>query len=132
MGASPIQRINVEGVARLPSFSHATVADGFVHVSGVLGTQEGTLNLVSGIGDQTRRALGNLRAVLAAAGATAADVVKVNVYLVDQADFPAMNAAYDEFFGATHVPARATVGVQWLAMGALVEIDCLARTDVTA
>jgi 2-iminobutanoate/2-iminopropanoate deaminase len=69
----------------------------------------------------------NLAAVLATEGATLAHVVKTTVFLRHIEDFPAMNAVYAEVFGE-HRPARATVGVAGLPMGALVEIEAWAYT----
>jgi 2-iminobutanoate/2-iminopropanoate deaminase len=68
----------------------------------------------------------NLGAVLAAAGATWADVVKTTVYLVDLADFPTVNELYGQHLGSAR-PARSTVQVAALPRGALVEIDAIAR-----
>ncbi len=78
-----------------------------------------------GVPEQTRQVLANLAAVLATEGATLAHVVKTTVYLRHIDDFAAMNAVYAEVFG-DHRPARATVGVAGLPMGALVEIDAWA------
>lgn len=75
---------------------------------------------------QTMRVFDNLAAVLAAAGLSLDHVVKCNVYLVDMADFAAMNAAYGQRFSAPF-PARTTVAVAALPLGARVEIECLAR-----
>jgi len=74
---------------------------------------------------QTRRVLDNLAAVLAAAGASLADVVKTTVYLADMNDFSAMNAIYAEYF-AESPPARATVEVARLPKDVRVEIDAIA------
>lgn len=74
---------------------------------------------------QTALVCNNLAAVLAAVGATLAQVAKTTVYLKDMNDFPAMNAAYAEAFG-THTPARATVEVARLPKDAKVEIDAVA------
>jgi len=75
---------------------------------------------------QTRRVLANLRAVLEAGGASLRDVVKTTVFLADlAADFAAMNAVYGEVF-AGHAPARSTVGVAALPLGARVEIEAIA------
>jgi 2-iminobutanoate/2-iminopropanoate deaminase len=75
---------------------------------------------------QTRRVLANLRAVLEAGGASLRDVVKTTVFLTDLAgDFGAMNAVYAEVF-AGHAPARSTVGVAALPLGARVEIEAVA------
>ena len=78
-----------------------------------------------GVPEQTRQVLANLAAVLATEGATLAQVVKTTVYLRHIEDFTAMNAVYAEVFGESR-PARATVGVAGLPMGALVEIDAWA------
>jgi 2-iminobutanoate/2-iminopropanoate deaminase len=74
---------------------------------------------------QTRQALANLGAVLAAAGATYANVVKTTVFLQRMGDFPAFNAAYGERF-SSDPPARSTVEVAKLPLGALVEIEAIA------
>ncbi|MFN8110961.1 MAG: Rid family detoxifying hydrolase [Thermoleophilia bacterium] len=74
---------------------------------------------------QTARCLTNIRVILEAAGAGMADVAKTTVFLVDMADFAAMNAVYAEAF-AGHAPARATIGVAALPLGARVEIEAVA------
>ena len=121
------QRINVRGVGRLPAFSHATIAGDLIFVSGVLGTKPHSAELAAGgTGGQTRQALENVRAILAAAGADFTDLVKVNVFLTDMGTFDEMNAAYVALIGEAP-PARITVGCTALALGAAVEIDCIAR-----
>mgnify|MGYP002623426991 FL=1 len=79
-----------------------------------------------GVGDQTHQCFDNLFAVLADGGLGADDVVKVNVYLTDMGDFAEMNEAYATRFTAPP-PARTTVGVAALPMGARVEIELVAR-----
>ena len=79
-----------------------------------------------GVDDQTHQCFDNLFAVLADGGLGPDDVVKVNVYLTDMNDFAAMNAAYTTRFSAPP-PARTTVGVAALPMGARVEIELVAR-----
>jgi 2-iminobutanoate/2-iminopropanoate deaminase len=84
--------------------------------------------LITGdVAAQTHRVFDNLAAVLAAAGLSLADVVKCNVYLTDMADFAAMNGAYATRLTAPY-PARTTVAVAGLPLGARVEIDCVARS----
>ena len=78
-----------------------------------------------GVGDQTRRVLDNLTAVLSAAGASLADVVKTTIYLQSMDDFATVNAVYGERF-VHEPPARATVQAAKLPRGALVEIDAIA------
>lgn len=79
-----------------------------------------------GVGDQTHQCFDNLFAVLADGGLGSDDVVKVNVYLTDMADFEEMNAAYVTRFQAPP-PARTTVGVAGLPMNARVEIELVAK-----
>ncbi len=120
------QMINAEAVGRLPAFSHAAVAGDFIFVSGTLGTKSRSFDLAEGgTGPQTRQTLRNIGAILSASGASLQDVVKVNVYLTDMATFGEMNKAYCEFF-ESDPPARITVGCSGLAIGAAVEIDCVA------
>jgi len=121
-----MRKINVAGVARLPAFCHATVVGEQVFVSGMLGAAPGRMELVpGGIAAETTQALRNIETILAACGCGLADVARVNVYLTDMADFGAMNEAYLGVFGA-EPPARITTGCTGLALGALVEMDCVA------
>jgi 2-iminobutanoate/2-iminopropanoate deaminase len=76
---------------------------------------------------QTRRVLDNLVAVLEAGGSSLERVLKTTVYLVDLAMFPRVNAVYAEYFSADPAPARATVQVAALPLGAQVEIDAIAK-----
>lgn len=117
----------VDGLGRLPQFSHATVAGELIFVSGTLGTLGESFDLApGGTGPQTTQTLRNIEAVLRAAGADFRDVVKVSVYLSDMNTFGEMNQAYAEFFPETP-PARITIGGAVLALGAAVEIECIAR-----
>ncbi|HVR77066.1 MAG TPA: RidA family protein [Acidimicrobiia bacterium] len=121
-----MEKVIAEGLARLPSFSHAVEAGDFVYVSGTLGTVEDTMDLVEGgTGPETTQAMKNISRILTASGLDLRHVVKANVYLHDIASFPEMNEAYDAEFGDTP-PARITVGGVDLALGAAVEIDCVA------
>jgi len=107
-------------------YSQAVVAGGWVFCSGQVPLVVGTRELRNGsIAEATRQVLGNLEAVLVAAGCTRKDVVKTTVYLADLGEFQGMNEEYSAFFGR-HRPARATVGVARLPAGARVEIDCIA------
>ena len=112
----------------LGPYSQAVVTDPYVYLAGQTPVDPSSGQLVAGdITAQTERVFANLFAVLAEAGLTAADVVKVNVYLTDMPnDFPAMNAVYATKFEAPY-PARTTVCVAGLPMGANVEIEMVAR-----
>lgn len=117
--------MNVEGVPRLPAFSHAVQVDDHIYVAGTLGS-DADLNLVDGgTRGQTLQALAWVKRILEECGASLDDVVKVNVYLTDMGTFEEMNEAYMSVFGDA-VPARITVGVSALALDAAVELDCVA------
>ena len=126
MSGSP-KRIVVPGLGRLPVFSHASFAGGLIFVSGTLGTLPGQMKLApGGTGPETAQTLANIAVILEAAGASLRDVVKVSVYLNDMADFASMNEAYAAVF-PEDPPARITVGGAQLALGARVEIECVAQ-----
>lgn len=121
-----MKKVVVPGVSRLPAFSHAVVAGNQVFVSGVIGTRPGGMDLAEGgTGPQTEQVLANIREILEACGATFSDVAKVNVYLTDMGTFDEMNEAYTRVLGG-EAPARITIGCAGLAIGAAVEIDCVA------
>ena len=121
-----IRKVNVPGLERLPAFCHATIVGDQVFVSGSVGVEPGSRDLATGgTVAETTQALRNIEAVLTACGCSLADVAKVNVFLTDMSTFPAMNDAYIAVFG-DDPPARITVGCTELALGAAVEIDCIA------
>jgi 2-iminobutanoate/2-iminopropanoate deaminase len=121
-----MEKVVVEGLARVPSFSHAVVAGDYVHVSGSLGTLGDTTELVEGgTGPETTQTIRNIERILQAVGLGLGDVVKMNVYLSDMSQFQEMNEAYMAVIGDSP-PARITVGGVDLALGAAVEIDCVA------
>ena len=108
-------------------YSQAIVADGFVFCAGQIPLDPATSELTAGtIEEQTERVLRNLGAVLDAAGASYADVVKTTVFLADMGDFAAMNGVYAGFF-PDPPPARSTFQVAALPKGAKVEIEAIAR-----
>jgi 2-iminobutanoate/2-iminopropanoate deaminase len=78
------------------------------------------------VAQQTEQAIANLEAILKAAGATLADVVKTSVFLADMNDFAAMNAVYARYFEESSAPARACVEVSRLPKDVRVEIECIA------
>jgi 2-iminobutanoate/2-iminopropanoate deaminase len=112
--------------AAIGPYSQAIETDGFLFSSGQLGLDPATGKLVDGIDNQAERALLNLEAVLGEAGLTMADVVKTTIYLVDLGHFAQMNAIYSRHVVAPP-PARSTVQVAGLALGALIEIEVVAR-----
>ena len=107
-------------------YSQAVRANGFLFTAGQVALDPDKGELVPGeITEQTARALVNLRAVLEAAHSDFSQVVKTTVFLVDMADFTAMNEVYSRAFGE-HRPARSTVAVAGLPRGARVEIEVIA------
>ena len=129
--ASNRQVINPPGIAPLvPAYSVAIRNADRVFVSGMTGIKPGTQDIVGGgIAAQTRQTLENIRASVQAAGATMADVDECTVYLMDMADYAAMNAVYMEFF-PIDPPARATLAVSALPRpAARVEIKCSAGSS---
>jgi 2-iminobutanoate/2-iminopropanoate deaminase len=106
-------------------YSPAIAAEGrFLFVSGQGALRDGSY-VAGSAADETRLALANLFRILAAAGASPADVVRCGVYLTDMADFAEMNAVYAELFPKPW-PARTTIGVASLPGGLRVEVDCVA------
>jgi 2-iminobutanoate/2-iminopropanoate deaminase len=107
-------------------YSHAVRAGDFIYVSGQVAINPKTNQFEPGtVADETRRTIENIRAILQAAGADLADVVKCSVFLADIRDFAAMNEVYAQFFGEAK-PARSTVQATLPASGMKVEIDCVA------
>jgi reactive intermediate/imine deaminase len=112
-------------LAGLP-FSTAVRVGNLLFLSGQVGNVPGTRQLAdTGITGQTRQALDNIKAVLAAAGSSLEHVAKCTVFLTNIADFAAMNAVYTTYF-PKDPPARSTVAGSGLALGARVEIECIA------
>jgi 2-iminobutanoate/2-iminopropanoate deaminase len=110
-------------------YSQAVRASGFLFTAGQVALDPRTGELVAGgIAEQTTRAMENLKAILAAAGTDFSQVVKTTVFLVDMADFTAMNEVYARAFG-DHRPARSTVAVAALPRGAKVEIEVIATVS---
>ena len=106
-------------------YSPVIITDGYAFTAGQVGFDAQGNIVPGGIAEQTRQALENVRACLAAAGCTMDDVVKVTAFLVDLEDFAGYNQVYAEFFTEPY-PARTTVGAR-LPTGLLVEIEAVAR-----
>jgi 2-iminobutanoate/2-iminopropanoate deaminase len=108
-------------------YSQAVKAGGFLFCSGQIAIDPSTGDMLgaSDVKVQAKRVMENLKAVLEAAGASFATVVKTTIFLVDLGDFGAVNEIYGSYFTGDP-PARATVQVAGLPRGALVEIDAVA------
>lgn len=111
-------------------FSHAVESDGWVILTGQMPTVPGAPDapLAVGVEAQTRQVMQNLETVLKGVGLDLSHVVQCRCFLTEfERDYAAFNTTYKSFFPADRLPARTTVGVTALAVGALVEIDCIAR-----
>jgi 2-iminobutanoate/2-iminopropanoate deaminase len=118
---------NAEGAVAVGPYSHAVESGELVFLSGQTPIDSHTGKLVQGdIATQTEQCFLNLFEVLAATGLTPDDVVKVNVFLTDMDNFKAMNEVYATKFSKPF-PARTTIGVASLPLGAQVEIEMIAR-----
>ena len=107
-------------------FSEAVEVGGTVYLSGQIGVEPGTLALVEGgMEAEARRTMDNIARTLEAAGLGFEDVVKCTAMLADMADWPAFNEVYVEYFEPPF-PARSALGANGLALGARVEVECIA------
>ena len=113
--------------AGLP-FSEAVRVGRLLYLSGQIGNEPGTLKLVEGgLGPETRQTMRNIEAILQAHGYGLRDLVKCSVMLADMERWSEFNDAYKPFFDE-HFPARSAMGVNALALGAQVEIECIAAS----
>ena len=107
-------------------FSGAVQAGPWLILSGDIGLDPATGKLApGGIEAETRRTMDNIGATLAAHGAGYDDLVKCSVFLADMSEWATFNAIYREYF-KVHFPARSALGASGLALGARVEVECLA------
>ncbi len=113
--------------AAIGPYSQAIESDGLLFVSGQTPIDPATGTLIDGgIAEQTARVLDNVKAILAAAGSDLDHVVKTTCFLQDMGNFAAFNEVYATYFGEVP-PARSTVGVAALPLGAEVEVEVIAR-----
>jgi 2-iminobutanoate/2-iminopropanoate deaminase len=122
------QAVSTTGApAAIGPYSQGIISDGLLYTAGQAGLDPASGQLVEGgIEAETERVMANLSSVLDAAGCVWADVLKTTVFLVDMADFGAVNAIYGRFM-SDPPPARSTVAVAALPKGARVEIEAVAR-----
>ena len=126
----PIFHMIAEGPRPVAPFSHAVEADGWVLLTGQMPTDPSGPDapLPEGIEAQTRRVIENLEIVLKGVGLDLSHVLQCRCYLTEfERDFAAFNEVYQSYFSADRRPARTTIGVTALAVGALVEIDMIAK-----
>ena len=119
------QIISSDGAPKaIGTYSQAVKVGNTVYLSGQIGLDPATMQLVEGIEAQVRRVFDNLSAVAQASGGTLADIAKLNIFLTDLGHFTLVNSIMAEYFTEPY-PARAAVGVASLPRGALVEADAV-------
>ena len=111
-------------------YSPAVRAGDWIVMAGQIGLDPATGTLAEGVEAQIRQVMANIVAVLGDCGAALTDVAKATVFLTDMSDFPVLNEVYSAAF-AGHRPARTTIGVSALPIGAKVEIEVLAYQPQT-
>ncbi|MEI6891188.1 MAG: RidA family protein [Pontiella sp.] len=123
------QIINTEKApAPIGPYNQAVKIGNLLYTSGQIPIDPATgAKVAGGINEQTVQVLENLKAVLSATGASLDAVIKTTVFLQDMGDFAAFNAVYADYFAEECAPARSTVQVAALPIGALVEIECVAQ-----
>ncbi len=127
----PHREVLAKDLAPLPFFTPAIRTGNLVFLSGQIGVLPGTIELIEGgIEAETRQTLDNITEVLERSGLTRDDVVKCTVFLADIANYQAMNEVYQTYF-PSDPPARSTVAGSGLALGATVEIECIAAVRET-
>lgn len=125
--ADPVYHRSERTAERGWPFSDAVQLGEIVFLSGQIGTRPDGGGLIEGgIGPESRQTMENVRSAVLAAGSTMDRVVKCTVFLADMADWPAFNTVYREFFPENALPARSALGVNGLALGARVEVECIA------
>lgn len=124
---SELKKVSTENApAAIGPYSQAITCGDMIFTSGQIGIDPASGEITGKtIAEQTEQVMKNLTAVLAAAGATMANVVKTTCFLADIADFAAFNAVYGNYF--TEKPARSCVAAKALPKGALVEVEVIAK-----
>lgn len=115
-----------EHLANEYPFSEATIVNDIIYVSGQIGTSENGEVVRGGIEAETLQALENIESVLKKMGGSKSDIFKCTCMLKDISDWPSMSKAYKSFFEGSMLPSRSAFAGSGLALGALIEIECLA------
>jgi 2-iminobutanoate/2-iminopropanoate deaminase len=126
---SDVEYFPMPGQRPLP-FAEAVRVGDILYLSGMLGTDSSGQLVPGGIGPETRQALTNVATLLGRHGATLAQVIKCTVMLADIGEWAAMNEVYVTFF-PKHLPARSAFGTTGLALGARLELECVAVVPET-
>lgn len=123
----PREAFSAKGAATVGPYSHAIQSGDVCYLSGQTPLSAVTGNLIEGdVAAQTEQCLKNLFNVMEIADLKPGDVIKVNVYMTDMSNFSTMNEVYSRYFDAPY-PARTTIGVAALPLGAQIEMEMIAR-----
>jgi 2-iminobutanoate/2-iminopropanoate deaminase len=109
-------------------FAEAVRVGNMLYLSGQLGTDSSGKLVTGGVEAETRQTLDNIKAALERNGSSLDNVVKCTAMLADMKEWPAMNAVYATYF-TKHFPARSAFGTTGLALGARMELECMATVD---
>ena len=124
---APVFLTSPDSAARTLPFSEAVQVGDLLFLSGQIGAVPGTLTLApGGLEGEAAQAMENIKAVLARHGSSMDRVVKCTIFLADMRDWPAFNTIYRRYFAPGHFPARSALGANGLALGAKVEVECIA------
>jgi 2-iminobutanoate/2-iminopropanoate deaminase len=119
------ETVTAPGLSKAGPYSHAVKSSGLIFLSGQVHLDPSTNELIQGsVADQTRQCLDNLATVAQAAGAQLTDAVRMGIYVTDVSVFADVNEAYAAYF-PSDPPARTTIGVAALPLGAEIEIDAV-------
>ncbi len=121
---SEIQFVSGEAFKAFP-FSEVVRVGNMLYLSGQIGTDQNLKVVSGGIAAETRQTMENIKAVLERNGSSLDRVVKVTVFIADMKEWPEMNKVYATYF-PNHFPARSALGANGLALGAKIEIECIA------
>jgi reactive intermediate/imine deaminase len=110
-------------------FSEAVAYNGVLYLSGEIGTGAGGELVSGGIGPESRQTMENIKATLARRGLAMPDIIKCSVFLADIGEWPDFNTIYASYFEKGRYPARSALAASGLALGARVEVECMASLD---
>ena len=127
-GYVPVPKSLVDAIGSTDSWSDAVVANGFVWVTGQIGWDKATGDIVKGIDAQTELALKNLKDVLEGAGSDLSKIVRTTVYITNHDDYEAYDEVYKRYFPGDHPPARITTVVADNIDHVLIDIEAIAVT----
>ncbi len=127
-GAQQVEHYQSEQMAKLGlPFSDAVIVGNTVYLSGQIGNLPGTLELApGGLKGEAKQAIENMKSILEAVGSSLEDVIKVTVFMDDISEWGEFNEEYVKYFNFEKKPARSAFGTTGLALGAKLEIECIA------